>query len=140
MEVTTDWRDDPPIRYTYRRDQTEADRLSLREAEQKSRATHFGQKFLADAQSVGKGGENSVPARKTVAPESRKNSRFPRLIESVPKIGQNDVSADLKEIRVTFDRDMGKGMSWTGSPDFFFPLAMKARKHAGSMLERASCP
>jgi beta-lactamase regulating signal transducer with metallopeptidase domain len=127
-EVTTDWRYDPPIRYTYRKDQTEAERLSLRDAEQKSRATHFGQKFLADAQSGGKANENSAPTRKTVAPESRKNSRLPRLIESVPKAGQSDVSADLKEIRVTFDRDMGKGMSWTGSPDSFFPPGDESQK------------
>ena len=121
VEVTTDWRYDPPIRYTYRKDQTEAERLSLRDAEQKSRATHFGQKFLADAQSVGKGSENSTPTRKTVASGSRKNSQLPRLIESVPKTGQSDVSPDLKEIRVTFDRDMGKGMSWTGNPESFYP-------------------
>jgi beta-lactamase regulating signal transducer with metallopeptidase domain len=66
-------------------------------------------------------GGTPTPTRKTVAAKSRRNSEFPRLIESVPQAGQSDVSPDLKEIRVTFDRDMGKGMSWTGSPESFYP-------------------
>ena len=73
-------------------------------------------------------GGTPTPARKTVANGTGRPSRTPRLIESVPKAGQNDVSADLKEIRVTFDRDMGKGMSWTGSPDFFFPPGDESQK------------
>ncbi len=130
VPVRTDWRYDPPIRYTYRKDQTEAERQKLRYIEQNIRATHSASKplSLADAQPAGKASENSTPVRKTVAAGSRKNSRLPRLIESVPKAGQSDVSADLKEIRVTFDRDMGKGMSWTGSPDFFFPPGDESRK------------
>jgi hypothetical protein len=130
MAIATDWRYDPPIRYTYRKDQTEAERQKLRYIEQNIRATHSASKqlSLADAQPAGKASENSAPTRKTVASGSRKNSRLPRLIESIPKPGQSDVSADLKEIRVTFDRDMGKGMSWTGSPDSFFPPGDESQK------------
>jgi RNA polymerase sigma-70 factor (ECF subfamily) len=48
--------------------------------------------------------------------------RQPQLIESDPKAGETEVSADLKEIRVTFDCDMERGMSWTGGPPYFPPL------------------
>jgi beta-lactamase regulating signal transducer with metallopeptidase domain len=130
VPVRTDWRYDPPIKYTYRKDQTEEERQKLRYIQRSIGATHSASKqlSLADAQPAGKASENSAPTRKTVASGSRKSSRFPRLIESVPKAGQSDVSADLKEIRVTFDRDMGKGMSWTGSPDFFFPPGDDSQK------------
>jgi RNA polymerase sigma-70 factor (ECF subfamily) len=46
----------------------------------------------------------------------------PRIVEAVPKPGETKVSADLREIRVTFDRDMQRGMSWTGGPPIFPPL------------------
>ncbi|HEX4069610.1 MAG TPA: M56 family metallopeptidase [Planctomycetaceae bacterium] len=130
VPVRTDWRYDPPIDYTFRKNQTEAERVALRDAEQKQRATHSSSKqfSLADAQPAGKASENSTPARKTVASGSRKNSRFPRLIDSVPKAGQSDVSADLKDLRVTFDRDMGKGMSWTGNSESFFPPVDESQK------------
>jgi hypothetical protein len=43
----------------------------------------------------------------------------PRIIATSPKVGARDVDPALPEITVTFDRDMGGGMSWTGSgPDF----------------------
>ena len=38
----------------------------------------------------------------------------PRLVSSSPKNGAWDVDPALKEITVTFDRDMEGGMSWTG--------------------------
>jgi hypothetical protein len=38
----------------------------------------------------------------------------PRIVSTSPKSGATDVDPALKEITVTFDRDMGGGMSWTG--------------------------
>ena len=43
---------------------------------------------------------------------------YPQIMETVPKIGATDVDPALREITVTFDRDMGGGMSWTGGPPF----------------------
>jgi beta-lactamase regulating signal transducer with metallopeptidase domain len=128
VPVTTDRRYDPAIRYTYRKDQTEAERLQLRDAEQKSRAKRPTSKQLAVAPQTDNG-ESSRPTQKTVAPQSPQRSRMPRVIESVPKAGLTEVSADLKEIKVTFDRDMQQGMSWTGGPPYFPPVdrSRKAR-------------
>src|SRR5579863_9991962 len=47
---------------------------------------------------------------------------YPQIVESIPQPGATDVDPNLTEIRVTFDRDMGKGMSWTGEPPFLPPL------------------
>ena len=41
------------------------------------------------------------------------------IVETSPKIGATEVDPATTEISVTFDRDMGGGMSWTGGgPDF----------------------
>jgi hypothetical protein len=40
----------------------------------------------------------------------------PKIIATSPKIGAKNVDPGVKEITVTFDRDMGDGMSWTGGP------------------------
>ena len=43
----------------------------------------------------------------------------PRIVSTTPKQGETDVDPALSEITVTFDRDMGEGLSWTGGgPDF----------------------
>ena len=43
----------------------------------------------------------------------------PRIVATSPKIGETEVNPNLTEITVTFDRDMGKGFSWTGGgPDY----------------------
>ncbi|MGP8198543.1 MAG: M56 family metallopeptidase [Limisphaerales bacterium] len=43
----------------------------------------------------------------------------PRIISTSPRVGAKDVDPSLKEITVTFDRDMDGGMSWTGGgPNF----------------------
>ena len=47
------------------------------------------------------------------------NSAAPKIVKTKPAAGEADVSPSLKEIVVTFDRDMGEGYSWTGSgPDY----------------------
>src|SRR5262249_33790713 len=40
----------------------------------------------------------------------------PRIVSTMPNVGDTDVKPDLKEITVTFDRDMQAGFSWTGGP------------------------
>ena len=74
---------------------------------------------LTDAQT---GGNPSATASVDVAGP-------PRIIATAPKIGATEVDPALKEISVTFDRDMGGGMSWTGGgPDFpKSPEGAKAR-------------
>jgi RNA polymerase sigma-70 factor (ECF subfamily) len=47
---------------------------------------------------------------------------FPRIVASEPKMGATGVDPGLKEISVTFDRDMATGMSWTGGPPHFPPV------------------
>jgi len=43
----------------------------------------------------------------------------PKIVSTTPAIGATDVDPGLKEITVTFDQDMGGGMSWTGGgPEF----------------------
>ena len=52
-------------------------------------------------------------------PATQKADGPPRIIATSPRIGATDVDPALKEITVTFDRDMDGGMSWTGSgPNF----------------------
>jgi RNA polymerase sigma-70 factor (ECF subfamily) len=43
----------------------------------------------------------------------------PRIVSTSPAVGATDVDPALTEITVTFDQDMGGGMSWTGGgPEF----------------------
>jgi hypothetical protein len=47
------------------------------------------------------------------------NAKVPRIVAISPRNGTNNVSPDLKELRVTFDIPMGEGCSWTGGgPQF----------------------
>lgn len=41
-------------------------------------------------------------------------SQSPKIVTTVPKIGQKDVDPKTKEIVVVFDQDMAGGFSWTG--------------------------
>jgi hypothetical protein len=49
-------------------------------------------------------GTSDTPKRETQAP---------RIVSVKPAIGAQDVSPDLKELRVTFNVAMGEGYSWT---------------------------
>jgi hypothetical protein len=40
----------------------------------------------------------------------------PKIIATSPAMGATDVNPALSEVTVTFDQDMGGGMSWTGGP------------------------
>jgi RNA polymerase sigma-70 factor (ECF subfamily) len=43
----------------------------------------------------------------------------PHIISTSPKTGATDIDPALKEVTVTFDRDMDGGMSWTGGGSSF---------------------
>lgn len=50
---------------------------------------------------------------------SSANAAPPRIVSTSPQVGALDVDPAISEIAVTFDKDMGGGMSWTGGgPDF----------------------
>jgi hypothetical protein len=44
---------------------------------------------------------------------------YPQIVKMVPERGATEVDPGLTEMSVTFDRDMQKGMSWTGGPPLF---------------------
>ena len=46
----------------------------------------------------------------------------PQVVNMNPSPGSASVDPNLKYIEVTFDRDMGAGMSWTGGGEIFPPL------------------
>ncbi len=64
------------------------------------------------------------------------NTKYPQIVKTSPAIGAMDVKASLKEISVTFDRDMGRGMSWTGGPPHF-PTTDKSRK--AKWVDKRTC-
>ena len=45
----------------------------------------------------------------------------PRIVATTPTVGETDVDPGLKEITVTFDRDMAGGFSWTGGGSDYPP-------------------
>ncbi len=59
------------------------------------------------------GGQTAAPAKKSTP--------YPQIVKTTPERGAVDVDPALAEIAVTFDRDMQKGMSWTGGPPLFPP-------------------
>ena len=58
-------------------------------------------------------------ARVIAQESSTKGTAYPVIVATSPEIGATDVDPTLKEITVTFDRDMQKGMSWTGGGPAF---------------------
>jgi beta-lactamase regulating signal transducer with metallopeptidase domain len=61
-------------------------------------------------------------AADVAAPAPKVKTNWPVIVSSVPAIGATDVDPNLKEISVTFDRDMSTGgYSWTGGGEFFPP-------------------
>jgi len=53
----------------------------------------------------------------------------PRIIRTSPDVGATEVDPDVTEITVTFDRDMGGGMSWTGRGSEFPKSAEGQQAH-----------
>ena len=50
------------------------------------------------------------------------DSGVPRIVSTSPKVGAQDVDPATGEITITFDRDMGGGMSWTGGGEYYPPI------------------
>jgi RNA polymerase sigma-70 factor (ECF subfamily) len=49
----------------------------------------------------------------------KQETQVPKIVSVTPSIGAQDVSPDLKELRVTFNVPMAGGFSWTGGgPEF----------------------
>jgi len=108
--VNNNRRSDPSIRNVNGKDKPDTKRLALRDDGRQERASER-------TDTVGSGS----PTR------TEEKTRFPRIVETVPKSSVTGVDPDLTEVRVTFDRDMQKGMSWTGGPPLFPPVD-KSRK------------
>jgi beta-lactamase regulating signal transducer with metallopeptidase domain len=86
------------------------------------------------------GGEDAAVADETKSPSSTSNAKatdqskearpktnWPTIVATNPKIGAIDVDPGLKEISVTFDRDMDVGgYSWTGGGEFYPPSSPDA--------------
>jgi RNA polymerase sigma-70 factor (ECF subfamily) len=81
--------------------------------------TGLGLVTLTDAQTGAD--STTTPSEKADAP--------PHIIATSPKTGTTDVDPALKEITVTFDRDMGEGMSWTGGGPTFPKSPEGAKAH-----------
>ena len=59
----------------------------------------------------------STAKGKVATADAKRAEKMPAwIVATEPAIGAIDVDPDLKEISVTFDRDMSGGMSWTGAP------------------------
>jgi beta-lactamase regulating signal transducer with metallopeptidase domain len=54
-------------------------------------------------------------------PANESTTPYPLIVRTVPKSGATNVDPAIDSISVTFDRDMQKGMSWTGGPPYFPP-------------------
>jgi beta-lactamase regulating signal transducer with metallopeptidase domain len=76
---------------------------------------------LTDAQ-LGCKSPTAAAADKTVPPNAQKQAATPRIISSSPAAGAQEVDPALTEITVTFNQDMGDGMSWTGGGPELPPL------------------
>jgi len=85
------------------------------------------EKFVSYEQSPQESLTDSTSADKSPTPPAGAVSVPPRIIATSPSVGATDVDPALTEITVTFDQDMGGGMSWTGGgPDF--PPAREGQK------------
>ena len=60
----------------------------------------------------------------------------PNIIATSPRVGETDVNPAITQITVTFDRDMGKGFSWTGGGADYPPSPAGQRAH---WLNKRTC-
>ncbi|HQU46977.1 MAG TPA: M56 family metallopeptidase, partial [Pirellulales bacterium] len=74
--------------------------------------------------SPGAGDRPTAIAQEAAAPadNAKPKDAHPRIVKSSPPQGATGVDPALKEISVTFDRDMEQGRSWTGGPPLFPPV------------------
>jgi beta-lactamase regulating signal transducer with metallopeptidase domain len=54
------------------------------------------------------------PSAGAAANEPKEKPPYPVIVSTTPMNGDTEVDPGLEWVTVTFDRDMGKGMSWTG--------------------------
>ncbi|MEZ6131636.1 MAG: M56 family metallopeptidase [Planctomycetaceae bacterium] len=71
--------------------------------------------------------DNAATERRNDVPVS--TTPYPQIVETQPAAGSTDVDPELKELRVTFDRDMSDGMSWTGGGQEFPPVDKSRKAH-----------
>jgi len=77
------------------------------------------EKFIAYEQSRQESLRDASSADTSPASAAEASSAPPKIIATSPAVGATDVDPNLTEITVTFDQDMGHGMSWTGGgPEF----------------------
>ncbi len=98
---------------------------SLRAADESQKATTE----KTDTTKVASDKASTAAANPDEKTEPREETPYPQLIEATPAAGSTDIDPKLTEIRVTFDRDMSEGMSWTGGGDTFpkLPDGAKAK-------------
>ncbi|MBN1270532.1 MAG: Ig-like domain-containing protein, partial [Kiritimatiellae bacterium] len=53
----------------------------------------------------------------------------PKIVSTVPEVGEKNVDPATTEIVVTFDRDMASGFSWTGGGPDYPPITEGQRPH-----------
>lgn len=83
--------------------------------------------------------QEALDAMDSEGTQSRKPNgklSYPWIVSTKPAIGETNVDPGLTEITITFDRDMGTGMSWTGGgPEF--PEPDKSRK--ADWVDKRTC-
>lgn len=70
---------------------------------------------------------NAEPATTQDTNSSGNPAAAPVIVNTSPAIGATDVDPATTSITVTFDRDMGTGMSWTGGGPTFPPILEGAK-------------
>jgi len=70
--------------------------------------------FVVDTQAKTAEYANAFERQVVRLPSARPSAGAPKVIMSKPADGATDVDPGLTEITVTFDQEMGEGMSWTG--------------------------
>ena len=75
-----------------------------------------------EADDAGGAAKDATSTESPAATPERPKTNWPTIVSTKPKIGATDVDPSLREISVTFDRDMEVGgYSWTGGGEFFPP-------------------
>ena len=62
-----------------------------------------------------------LPLSPGIPASTAADTPYPQIVKTSPAVGATGIDPATKEITVTFDRDMGTGMSWTGGPPGFPP-------------------
>ena len=93
----------------------------------------------AEPQQVTSVPSSNVPQASEATDEKRKpvaRTPYPQIVKITPAPGSSKIDPGVNEIRITFDRDMGEGMSWTGGgPEF--PPVDKSRK--AGWVDKRTC-